>query len=810
MSKVRVNYKSDLPPVAVKFKINGSVVDVPDHDFIIRFFVDGAPGASFECIHKGDEYINCAKTAADTLTCYIDNHKFGCGRLCCEFIDLSANSRYSDKVLKTVTPSCLDVVLVEGAGDSGVEVLSIIFDYAINEIVSITAEESEEDGGTNVVTITETNGEEFSFGVKNGHTGNGIASIVTEESSISGAYNIVTITETNGEETVFRVKNGADGVVLEGDPVTYIADNLTTNDSEKILSARQGVEVKGLIGKVAIPRQTTVPADKYLNYSVGDTINLSSSIGWNGYYVFMGACAKGDLVKFGTMKGNNITPYYIVDEDLKVLSVGAKHNSSTPVSIPDLTVVDDDAAYIIINSRGETVNTVSGSGSLWKGIDDINVDLYRQEEVEVFPMIFHNCGFNSNGKFIYSGSNRGYVLNLAGLNAAQVKVPVGALCYMGFVMNDGTWQVAYDGSSGHKIITADVPTGAVRLKGAYNTTQEPPRFYLITDATLGKYRLKDERYIELKDNSNTLLSVVETSQTGRFAFQTVGVMDYLHAFDELSYSFPGFVKQTKVGDSQTPLASKEDQNTYPINHYTYTKPGVNPTKKFVLAGGLHGDSQGWTNTGGDSAQNIITIYYFLLDLFLHCNEDPFYKDLTDNYVIEVLPVMNPWGVQNHSRYNGRDVDLNRNFDCNWEGYASEHKGTAPFSEAESYAISTFINGLVNDGGFERYIEIHSRGEIILPGDNRWWGVCASTNAPFTKGAAEYVKKKYGGDGNFSVEELNYPGLWCWIQSELEIPACDVECAQSIGYDINTRNSKLVNFQMTEYVKWHVLMQLGVI
>lgn len=206
MSKIRVNYKSDLPPVAVKFKINGSVVDVPDHDFIIRFFVDGAPGTSFECAHKGDEYINCAKTADDTLTCYINNHKFGCGRVCCEFIDLSADSRYGDKVLKTVTPSCLDVVLVEGAGDDNIEILDVIFGYEINEIANITAEESEEDGGTNVITITETNGEELSFGVKNGHTGNdgvGFQS-VEAHSPVDGAMDI---TLSNGDVMTVDLKH---------------------------------------------------------------------------------------------------------------------------------------------------------------------------------------------------------------------------------------------------------------------------------------------------------------------------------------------------------------------------------------------------------------------------------------------------------------------------------------------------------------------------------------------------------------------------------------------------------------------------
>ena len=65
MPKVRINYKSDIPPLAVTFNINGTAVDVPDGDFAIRFYVDGSPGAIYECTHIGDTYTNCAKTADD-------------------------------------------------------------------------------------------------------------------------------------------------------------------------------------------------------------------------------------------------------------------------------------------------------------------------------------------------------------------------------------------------------------------------------------------------------------------------------------------------------------------------------------------------------------------------------------------------------------------------------------------------------------------------------------------------------------------------------------------------------------------------
>lgn len=121
MSKTRINYKSDFS-LDVTFAINSAAVPLPTNDFLVRFFVDGAPGTTYVCGHKNGEYINSEKKDDDTLTCYIDNHKFGCGRLCCEFVDLEDNDKFTDGVQKTVTPSRLDIVLVEGAGDSSTNV----------------------------------------------------------------------------------------------------------------------------------------------------------------------------------------------------------------------------------------------------------------------------------------------------------------------------------------------------------------------------------------------------------------------------------------------------------------------------------------------------------------------------------------------------------------------------------------------------------------------------------------------------------------------------------------------------------------
>ena len=81
-----------------------------------------------------------------------------------------------------------------------------------NGIASWSVAESAEDGGSNVVTVTFTNGAVETFTYKNGHTGNGIASIVqTVESPDDAGTNVITITMTNGTVVTFNVKNGSKG-----------------------------------------------------------------------------------------------------------------------------------------------------------------------------------------------------------------------------------------------------------------------------------------------------------------------------------------------------------------------------------------------------------------------------------------------------------------------------------------------------------------------------------------------------------------------------------------------------------------------
>lgn len=331
MSRVRVNYKSDLPPLEVKFKINGSVVDVPTHDFAIRFFVDGAPGMSFECSYKDGEYFHCAKTAADTLTCYIGNHKFGCGRLCCEFVDLSSNAHYADGLFKTVTPSSLDVVLVDGAGDDSVDVLNVIFNFEPNEIIDVSTVESHEDGGINTVTITQANGDVVTFNIRNGSKG-----------------------------------SKGDAGVYVTDPDFNIVDDTTTGGSTDALSAEQGKELAKIAGRVdeaLFVKESydsgDLVAGGYYTQGVGDQMADTPSSSWTSFSCIRLAVKKGETYEVTTVGGSTAKAWALTDESRIILSVADAGDGQTQTTTR-LTAAKD--GYLYVNC----ITTYSSSFSIEK------------------------------------------------------------------------------------------------------------------------------------------------------------------------------------------------------------------------------------------------------------------------------------------------------------------------------------------------------------------------------------------------------------------------------------------------------------
>jgi len=167
---------------------------------------------------------------------------------------------------------------------------------------------------------------------------------------------------------------------------------------------------------------------------------------------------------------------------------------------------------------------------------------------------------------------------------------------------------------------------------------------------------------------------------------------------------PVVEKKVNLGPTQTLVGTSVEGRT--INAYTYQNlPGApaseNEKKHLLFVGGIHGGYE-W---------NSVLLAYNFMD-YLQANPSV----IPDNLKVTVIPNANPDGVYKvlgtvgrftlanipadesptaPGRFNANGVDLNRNFDCNWQPESTwQNKtvsaGTAPFSEPEASAIRDFV------------------------------------------------------------------------------------------------------------------------
>lgn len=173
--------------------------------------------------------------------------------------------------------------------------------------------------------------------------------------------------------------------------------------------------------------------------------------------------------------------------------------------------------------------------------------------------------------------------------------------------------------------------------------------------------------------------------------------DYYAIFDELMNKFPGYVKKRTLG--------KDQSGTYNINEYTYTPK--NYKKTIFITTGTH----------GSEVVPILAMYRFLKLLCEDYNKYPQLCYLRENVRIIHIPCANPWGTSQapKTRQNSSGVDLNRNWDYNWdlytpqynEPFGHDYKGTSAFSEKETQLIKGAIELYKKD--LDAIFDFHNTG-----------------------------------------------------------------------------------------------------
>jgi len=88
------------------------------------------------------------------------------------------------------------------------------------------------------------------------------------------------------------------------------------------------------------------------------------------------------------------------------------------------------------------------------------------------------------------------------------------------------------------------------------------------------------------------------------------------------------------------------------------------------------------------------------------------KDLVDNREIWIIPMFNPDGHENQSRYNAHGVDLNRDYGYMWEGWGGS---SSPYSQPETKAMMLFSQ----EHNFVLSLSYHTYGGIVNYIWNYW-------------------------------------------------------------------------------------------
>lgn len=214
-------------------------------------------------------------------------------------------------------------------------------------------------------------------------------------------------------------------------------------------------------------------------------------------------------------------------------------------------------------------------------------------------------------------------------------------------------------------------------------------------------------------------------------------------------------------ESQTVLGSSVDGTTITAYHFG------NGSDEMILVGGTHGS---YSANTAELAEEFIS--------YLGNNESL----VPENMRVTVIPVVNPDGLAaggTTGRFNANDVDINRNFDCDWAATSMWRDqevsgGSAAFSEPEAQAIRDYVS------------EVNVVGAIVwFAAEGKVYpSACegAPSNASVALAATFANAAGYGAEAEFDAYTIN-GDMVNWMAKE-GIPAISVLLTDRNGIEWN--------------------------
>ena len=299
--------------------------------------------------------------------------------------------------------------------------------------------------------------------------------------------------------------------------------------------------------------------------------------------------------------------------------------------------------------------------------------------------------------------------------------------------------------------------------------------------------------------------------TGNFSFD-LKVEKVYQWMDALMAAEPGYITKEILG--------KDQSGAYDILSYTFRPETVfqannlermaqYPTILITL--GTHGDG----TDAGDKPQMHIAALQFLGDLVQSWQGNDALSYIRNNVTLKVIPAVNPWGVDNKSRRNSRQVDINRNFDLSPTTGSSSivgsntYRGTEPFSEAETRIVRDWIfankNAIAHTdfhstGGIPSqdkmiYFDIHHKSMLKYPARDLIKTLSAKWNS---RGYSNLSKGLHG----YLLDQPDMPTMHAWVDRVAGIPSTVLE--GFAGYQNSTyglESEKIMEMVSDEFGTW---------
>ena len=386
-------------------------------------------------------------------------------------------------------------------------------------------------------------------------------------------------------------------------------------------------------------------------------------------------------------------------------------------------------AYDIFENKTNINNIKPRLNAAEGNITEIKEKLIVEKEAEE-PI---EQGYVSSVDGSYGGessTSKRITINLVGKPYTHIKfwtTQYGGDFGYGFFVN-GIWQGVH--TTKNEEITVDIPKGATEFRACWNASHLSENHYICSYSSDLSIEhncfVKRDRDIQASlqgqiDNIKDLVNGIILPRPFALPMQacdgsndgvnlnTITVSNIYQLWDNLIAEYPYYLSSVNLGLDESGeyqlrkiVVKRRKGNDDPSYPDDYPWLSAKPKRNVIITANIHGPG-----SGGDTKMQAYIVYYFIKWLLDNKDSNNDAQWFLLNYSFVIVPIANPWGFDNNSRYNSRDVDLNRNFDADW--VSGQNKGTSAASEKETQYIQNVISNNVTLGGVDTYmyIDFHS-------------------------------------------------------------------------------------------------------